>query len=58
MKGAQATNRLDTKDATKLMELHHDDLEFEVRLGPYYYFKIQYPIRSVHPDDVYQSIQQ
>ena len=49
MKGVKTTHCLDINETTKLIELHYDDLDFELGPGPYYYLKLKYPIHSVHP---------
>ena len=49
MKGVKTSHCLDINDTTKLIELHYDDLDFELGPGPYYYLKLKYPIHSVHP---------
>ncbi len=36
MKGVKTTHCLDINDTTKLIELHYDDLDFELGPGPYY----------------------
>ncbi len=42
---------LDTNNAPELLELHYDDLDFELGPAPYYYLRLKYPIHSVHPSD-------
>ncbi len=32
-----------------MLELHYDDLDFELGPATYYYLKSKYPIHSVHP---------
>jgi hypothetical protein len=49
MKGVKALHCLDINNTTDLLELHHDDLDFELGLAPYNYLKLEYPIHSVHP---------
>ena len=49
MKGVKTSHCLDINNTTKLMELHYDDLDFELGPGPYYYLKLKYPIHAVHP---------
>ncbi len=48
MKGVKALHCLDINDTTELLELHYDDLDFDLGPAPYYYFKFKYPIHSVH----------
>ena len=40
---------MDINVTTELMELHYDDLDFELGPAPHYYLKLKYPIHSVHP---------
>ena len=40
---------LDINNSTELLELHYDDLDFELGPAPYHYLKLKYPIHSVHP---------
>ena len=49
MKGVKTTHCLDINNTTELLELHYDDLDFELGPAPYYYLKLKYPIHSVHP---------
>ena len=39
---------LDIDNTTELLELHYDDLDFELGPAPYYYLKLKYNIHSVH----------
>ena len=48
MKGVKSLHCLDI-NASELLELHYDDLDFELGPAPYYYLKLKYPIHSVHP---------
>ena len=38
---------LDINNSTELLELHYDDLDFELGPAPYHYLKLKYPIHSV-----------
>ena len=49
MKGVKTLHCLDINNTTELLELHYDDLDFELGPTPYYYLKLKYPIHSVHP---------
>ena len=49
MKGVKNLHCLDINNTTELLELHYDDLDFELGPAPYYYLKLKYPIHSVHP---------
>ncbi len=49
MKGVKATHFLDINTTTDLLELHYDDLDFELGPAPYDNLKLKYPIYSVHP---------
>jgi len=49
MKGVKTLHCLDINSTTDLLELHYDDLDFELGPAPYYYLKLKYPIHSVHP---------
>ena len=49
MKGVKSLHCLDINNTTELLELHYDDLDFELGPAPYYYLKLKYPIHSVHP---------
>ncbi len=49
MKGVKALHCLDINTTSELLELHHDDLDFEQGPAPYNYLKLKYPIYSVHP---------
>ncbi len=49
IKGVKTTHSLDINNTTELLELHYDDLDFELGPAPYYYLKLKYPINSVHP---------
>ena len=49
MKGVKTLHCLDINNTTELLELHYDDLDFELGPAPYYYLKLKYPIHSVHP---------
>ena len=49
MKGVKALHCLDINNTTELLELHYDDLDFELGPAPYNYLKLKYPIHSVHP---------
>ena len=48
MKGVQNLHCLDINNTTELLELHYDDLDFELGPAPYYYLKLKHPIHSVH----------
>jgi hypothetical protein len=48
MKGVKSLHCLDINNATELLELHYDDLDFELGPAPYYCLKLKYPINSVH----------
>ena len=43
------THCLAINNSAELLELHYDDLDFELGPAPYYYLKLKYPIHSVHP---------
>jgi hypothetical protein len=45
----KALHCLDINTTTELLELHYDDLDFELGPAPYNYLKLKYPIHSVHP---------
>ena len=49
MKGVKSLHCLDINNTTELLELHYDDLDFELGPAPYHYLKLKYPIHSVHP---------
>jgi hypothetical protein len=49
MKGVKSTHSLDINSASELLELHYDDLDFELGPTPTYNLKLKYPIHSVHP---------
>ncbi len=49
LKGVKTTHCLDINNSTELLELHYDDLDFELGPAPHYYSKLKYPIHSVHP---------
>ncbi len=49
MKGVKSLHCLDINNASELLELHFDDLDFELGPAPYYNLKLKYPIHSVHP---------
>ena len=49
MKGVKSLHCLDINNTSELLELHYDDLDFELGPAPYYYLKLKYPIHSVHP---------
>ena len=49
LKGVKANHCLDINATTELMELHYDDLDFELGPAPHYYLKLKYPFHSVHP---------
>jgi hypothetical protein len=49
MKGVKSLHCLDINNASELLELHYDDLDFELGPAPYYYLKLKYPIHSVNP---------
>jgi hypothetical protein len=48
MKGVKTSHCLDIDNTTDLLQLHYDDLDFELGPAPYNYLKLKYPIRSVH----------
>ena len=43
MKGVKTLHCLDINNTTELLELHYDDLDFELGPAPYYYLKLKYP---------------
>ncbi len=49
MKGIKALHCLDINNTIDLIELHYDDLDFELGPVPYDHLKLKYPIHSVHP---------
>ncbi len=49
MKGIKNLHRLDINNTTEILELHCDDLGFELGSAPYYNLKLKYPNDSVHP---------
>jgi hypothetical protein len=49
MKEVKTLHCLDINNTTELLELHYDDLDFDLGPAPYYYLKLKYPIHSVHP---------
>ena len=49
MKGVKTLHCLDLNNTTELLELHYDDLDFELGPTPTYNLKLKYPIHSVHP---------
>ena len=49
MKGVKSTHCLDINSASELLELHYDDLDFDLGPTPTYNLKLKYPIHSVHP---------
>jgi hypothetical protein len=47
---SSSLHQLDIDNTSELLELHYDDLDFELGPAPYYYLNLKYPIRStVHP---------
>ena len=49
LKGVKLNHCLDINTTTELLELHYDDIDFELVPTPYNNLKLKYPIRSVHP---------
>jgi hypothetical protein len=51
MKGVKALHCFDFNSTTDLLELHYDDLDFELGLAPYNCLILKYPIHSImiHP---------
>ncbi len=49
MKGVKALHCLDINSTTDLLELHYDDLDFELGPATYNDLKSKYPIHSVPP---------
>ena len=49
MKGVKTNHCLDISTTTDLLELHYDDLDFDLGPAPYNYLKLKYPIHSIHP---------
>ncbi len=49
MKGVKTAHCLDINNTNDLLDLHYDDLDFELGPAPHYYLKLKYPIHSVHP---------
>ena len=50
MKGVKTLHCLDINNTTELLELHYDDLDFELGPAPYYYLKlnIQFTVFTQH----------
>ncbi len=57
MKGLKNLHCLDINYTTELLELHYDDLDFELGPAPHYYLKLKYPIVFIQLS-VYLLIQQ
>ncbi len=49
IKWVKTLDCLDTYNTTELLDLHYDDLDFELGPAPYYYLNLKYQIHSVHP---------
>ncbi len=47
MKGVKSLHCLDINNTTELLELHYDDLDFELGPAPYYYLRLKYPIHKI-----------